>query len=56
MLELDQYEKKVTSHGVECGTAVITEYIDADGKVVRRDTNIIVDPEKLPKLGAKVNL
>jgi hypothetical protein len=46
---------EVTEKEVGCGKAIITEYIDFE-QVVRRDTEIIVDPDKLPKIGAEVNL
>lgn len=48
--------KRITESEVECGKAIVTEYFDAEGKVVRRDTEIVVDGTKLPKLGAEVNI
>ena len=46
--------KQVTESEVECGKAIVTEYFDAANTVVRRDTEIVVDPEKLPKVGAEI--
>jgi hypothetical protein len=53
MLEIKQIPPRITRQEVDCGVAEITEYLDSEGKVIRRDTNIIVDYEKLPKMGAK---
>lgn len=50
----EELRKEVTTSEVECGKSIVTKYFDADGKLVRQDTEIVVDPEKLPKLGAEV--
>lgn len=52
---MEQLLKIVTEQPVDCGKAIVTEYYDTRGKQVRRDTNIVVDPAKMPKLGLKVN-
>jgi hypothetical protein len=36
---------------VDCGEARITRYFDERNVMVRQDVEIIVDPEKLPKMG-----
>jgi hypothetical protein len=48
-LRIEKEEKEI-----DCGKAVITRYFDEENKLVRQDCEIIVDPLKLPKLGAKV--
>lgn len=47
--------KEITKQEVDCGQSIITKYFDSENKLVRQDCEIVVDPDKLPKLGAEVN-
>jgi len=52
---MSDLRKEISTEEVDCGKSITTRYFDADGNLVRQDIEIVVDPEKLPKLGAEVN-
>jgi|KBSMisStaDraftv2_1062788.scaffolds.fasta_scaffold15503_3 hypothetical protein len=51
---MSDLKTEVTTEEIDCGKAITTKTFDADGNLVSQGVEIIVDPAKLPKMGAEV--